>query len=102
MFTGLFFGIGWLYEISQSAKDPDLFNLLAHQDSVMSQAKGINKLNEWINWEWFREELESLLGYVDRDAKRGGRPPFDPVLIPKWMELLRGSFLRICLKSHLL
>ena len=29
----------------------------------MRTAKGINKLNAVIDWEWFRSELESLLGH---------------------------------------
>ena len=31
----------------------------------------------------FREQLESILGYSNRDPKRGGRPPFDAVLMLK-------------------
>jgi hypothetical protein len=58
-------------------KDTDLFSMIDHQDRVTSQHKGINKLNMVIDWELFREELESLLGYGKRDPRKGGRPPFD-------------------------
>jgi len=48
---------------------------------------GINKLNDVIDWELFRAELESLLSYDNRDLSQGGRPPFDPVLILKFLVL---------------
>ena len=51
--------------------------MIDHQDRVTSQHKGINKLNMVIDWELFREELESLLGYGKRDPRKGGRPPYD-------------------------
>jgi len=54
--------------------------MLDHQQEVMRTVKGINKLNAVIDWELFRTDLESLLGYDARDARKGGRPPFDPVL----------------------
>jgi IS5 family transposase len=68
-------------------KDNDLFSMIDHQESVTSQVKGINKLNLLIDWELFRHELESLLGYDKRDPRKGGRPPFDPVLMLKVLVL---------------
>jgi hypothetical protein len=59
----------------------DLFSMIEHQQSGHAEVKGINKLNEVIDWELFRDELESILGYDKRDPKRGGRPPFDAVLM---------------------
>ena len=53
----------------------------------MRTAKGINKLNAVIDWEWFRSELESLLGHDVLDPRRGGRPPFDAVLMFKVLVL---------------
>lgn len=38
-------------------------------------------LNVMIDWELFRGELKSILGYDRRDRKRGRRPSFDAVLI---------------------
>ena len=64
-------------------KDNDLFSMIDHQQSVIKTVKGINKLNTVIDWEMFREQLESILGYNNRDPKRGGRPPFDAVLMLK-------------------
>ena len=68
-------------------KDSDLFSMIEHQQSVLKAVKGINKLNAVIDWELFREELESILGYDNRDPKRGGRPPFDAVLMLKVLVL---------------
>ena len=68
-------------------KESDLFSMIDHQQSVINTVKGINKLNAVIDWELFREELESILGYSNRDPKRGGRPPFDAVLMLKVLVL---------------
>ena len=57
--------------------------MLAHQREVTRSVRGINKLNEFIDWEVFRKDLEALLGYDRRDGSKGGRPPFDPVLMLK-------------------
>lgn len=64
-------------------KDSDLFSMIEHQQSVLKTVKSINNLNAVMDWELFREELESVLGYDNRDPKRGGRPPFDAVLMLK-------------------
>jgi len=55
-------------------KESDLFSMIDHQQSVLKAVKGINKLNAVIDWELFREELESILGYENRDPK-GERSP---------------------------
>ncbi|MBC8244100.1 MAG: transposase [Verrucomicrobia bacterium] len=55
--------------------------------SASQEVKGINKLSKVIDWELFREELESILGYARRDWSKGGRPPFDPVLMFKVLVL---------------
>jgi IS5 family transposase len=68
-------------------KESDLFSMIEHQQSVLKTVKGINKLNAVMDWELFREELESILGYDKRDPKRGGRPPFDVVLMLKVLVL---------------
>ena len=68
-------------------KDNDLFSMLDHQQEVMRTVKGINKLNAVIDWELFRVDLETLLGYDVRDLRKGGRPPFDVVLMLKVLVL---------------
>lgn len=68
-------------------KESDFFSMIDHQQEVISIVKGINKLNGIIDWEMFRDQLESLLGYDNRDDRKGGRPPFDPVLMLKILVL---------------
>lgn len=61
--------------------------MMDHQQKVMRTVKGINKLNAVIDWELFREDLETQLGYDVRDPSKGGRPPFDAVLMVKVLVL---------------
>lgn len=68
-------------------KESDLFSMIEHQQEVTGSVKGINQLNSVIDWEMFRPDLEALLGYDTRDARKGGRPPFDPVLMLKILVL---------------
>ena len=58
-------------------KDNDLFSMLDHQQEVMRTVKGINKLNAVIDWELFRSDLETLLGYVVQTSLQYG-----PLCIP--------------------
>ena len=67
--------------------DSDSFNMSDCQRKIAAISKGVNKLNDVIDWEMFRKELESLLGYSKRDVSKGGRPPFDPVLMFKILVL---------------
>jgi IS5 family transposase len=64
-----------------------LFSALDHQKKVTGKAVGILKLRELIDWESFRPVLEQATGYADKDWSRGGRPPFDPVLMFKILVL---------------
>ncbi len=65
----------------------DVFSMLSHEQAVTETVKGINKLSKVIDWELFRDELESVLGYAQRDWSKGDRPPFDPVLMFKVLVL---------------
>ena len=65
----------------------DVFSMLSHEQAVTQAVEGINKLSKVIDWELFREELESVLGYAKRDWSKGGRPPIDPVLMFKVLVL---------------
>lgn len=65
----------------------DLFAALGHQKKVTTQVVGILKLRELIDWELFRPVLEEVTGYDTKDWTRGGRPPFDPVLMLKILVL---------------
>ena len=67
----------------------DIFQIIEYQRKVSSSNKGINWLKKSIDWEFFRDLLEELLGYKNRDPKKGGRPPFDPVMMFKILILQR-------------
>lgn len=64
-----------------------LFSFLDHQKAVASKEIGICKLNSVMDWEMFRECLEQILGYDNRDESKGGGPPFDPVFMFKVLVL---------------
>ena len=61
--------------------------MIDHQQEVMRTVKSINKLNAVIDWELFRVDLETLLADDVRDQRKGGRPPFDVVLMLKVLVL---------------
>ena len=61
----------------------DLFSILDHQRQCNQTVRGIHRLRDSIDWESFRKPLEEILGYKDRNKKKGGRPPFDPVFMFK-------------------
>ena len=67
----------------------DLFAFIDHQEKAKAAQRGtgIGKLSSIIDWEGFRDDLEGLLGYADRDGRKGGRPPFDPVFMFKVLVL---------------
>lgn len=53
----------------------------------MRTVKGINELYAVINWELFRVDLESPLGYDVRDLRKCRHSPFDGVLMLKVLVL---------------
>jgi hypothetical protein len=48
----------------------DIFQIIEYQRKVSSSNKGINWLKKSIDWEFFRDLLEELLGYKNRDPKK--------------------------------
>jgi len=64
-----------------------LFCAIEHERAVAAKNTGILKLRDLIPWESFRPLLEELTGYATRDWKKGGKPPFDPVLMFKVLVL---------------
>lgn len=66
-----------------------LFSAIEHEQAVAARSVGILKLRDIIPWESFRPLLEELTGYATRDWKKGGKPPFDPVLMFKVLVLQR-------------
>lgn len=70
-----------------------LFSAIEHQQAVEKKTTDIMKLRDLIDWERFRPLLEDVTGYGKRDRRKGGKPPFDPVLMFKVLILqkFRGS-----------
>lgn len=64
-------------------QEANLFSTIEHQQKIIRKNFGINKLNGLIDFETFRAELENILGYDKRQPNKGGRPPFDCVLMFK-------------------
>jgi len=64
-----------------------LFSAIEHEQAVAAKTLGILKLRDVIPWEGFRPLLEDLTGYAARDWAKGGKPPFDPVLMFKVLVL---------------
>lgn len=64
-----------------------MFSAIEHEQSVAGKTTGILKLRDLIAWESFRALLEELTGYAGRDWSKGGKPPFDPVLMFKVLVL---------------
>jgi len=71
----------------EPSAEVDFYSMMTHQQKVTQTLRGINKLSEVVDWEMFREELESIMGYEKRDWSKGGRPPYDPVLMFKVLVL---------------
>jgi IS5 family transposase len=65
------------------SKNHDLFSALSKKRDQETQEVGILKLNKIIDWADFRGLMEEVAGYSSKDKKKGGRPPFDPVLMLK-------------------
>lgn len=64
-----------------------MFSALEHEQAVAAKSNGILKLRDLVAWESFRPLLEQLSGYAKRDWSKGGKPPFDPVLMFKVLVL---------------
>ncbi len=73
------------------SKNYDLFSAISKKRAQETQEVGILKLNKIIDWEGFRGLMEDVTGYSSKDNKKGGRPPFDPVLMLKILILQKYS-----------
>ena len=71
----------------KSERGGGLFSAIEHEQAVAVKTTGILKLHDLIPWESFRPLLEDLTGYATRDWSKGGKPPFDPVLMFKVLVL---------------
>lgn len=58
-----------------------MFDLKKRMDDISKQGDPLEKLNNAVNWEQFRKVLTQVIPRKDRS--KGGRPPFDHVLMFK-------------------
>ena len=66
-------------------EQPDIFGILEHASSSQQRLTGLDRLDAAIDWEHFRPTLLERLQYSDQ--KKGGRAPWDPVLMLKVLVL---------------
>lgn len=64
-----------------------LFDLIERQEELSKRKRPLDKLNEQIDFEIFRPKLLETLAYGDH--AKGGRPPWDPVLMLKVLIIQR-------------
>ena len=64
-----------------------LFDLIERVEELSRRAGALDKLNEEIDFEIFRPKLLEILDYGDHE--KGGRPPWDPVLMLKILIIQR-------------
>ena len=70
-----------------SKNQRSFFDERSRQDLLVELGDPLFKLNSVIDWEMFRPILESAISRSSR--KKGGRPPFDVVLMLKILILQR-------------
>ncbi len=58
-----------------------LFSLTDHLEELSKEGDPLEVLQETVDFEYFRAWLVEALGYGD--GAKGGRPPFDPVMMFK-------------------
>lgn len=76
-----------MHRYRKTGKGGGLFSAIEHEQAAARKRTGILKLRDLIDWETFRPLIEEVAGYADRDWRKGGRPPFDPVLMLKVLVL---------------
>ncbi len=63
---------------------PGFFDLEERYARLSRAGDPLEALNKAVDWELFRKPLRKALKKAGRsDGKKGGRPPFDPVLMFK-------------------
>ena len=64
-----------------------LFDLIERQEELAKRKRPLDKLSEQIDFEVFRPRLLEILDYGDHE--KGGRPPWDPVVMLKILIIQR-------------
>lgn len=67
-------------------KTPGLFDLHFRYQSLTKAGDPLEKLGRLVDFEIFRAPFEEAMAFT-RDAKKGGRPPYDAVLMMKILAL---------------
>jgi len=52
-----------------------LFDQIEHAKRLGEEPTALDRLNELVNFEWFREPLVELLGYEESKPDKGGNAP---------------------------
>ena len=71
----------------KSKEQSGLFDFIERVQELSNRAGSLDKLNELIDFEVFRWELLEILDYGGHE--KGGRPPWDPVLMLKVLIIQR-------------
>jgi IS5 family transposase len=71
----------------KSKEQSGLFDFIERVQELSSRAGSLDKLNDLIDFEVFRSELLEILDYGEHE--KGGRPPWDPVLMLKVLIIQR-------------
>lgn len=71
----------------KSKEQAELFDFIERVQELSKRAGSLDKLNELIDFEVFRAELLEILDYGEHE--KGGRPPWDPVLMLKVLLIQR-------------
>ena len=64
-----------------------LFDAAFRREKITALGDQLEKLNAVIPWEMFRPQLESALYDPQKRQNKGGRPPYDPVVMFKALVL---------------
>jgi len=71
----------------KAKKQTGLFDFIEREQELSKRAGSLDKLNDLIDFEVFRPELLEILAYGEHE--KGGRPPWDPVLMLKALIIQR-------------
>ncbi|WP_040300800.1 hypothetical protein [Arcticibacter svalbardensis] len=66
-------------------REKTLFDFMDHQDKLGNYKDPLKTLDEHIDWEGFRELIKS--GFATIDYSKGGRPPYDKLMLFKILVL---------------
>ena len=91
--------------MQQKKKQRGLFDTQNHIDKVSNYTTPISRLAEIFNFEYFRPELDGFFER-DKDRSKGGRPPYDTILMFKILILqslynISDDQMEFCINDHI-